>query len=186
MNVFGGVAVSITFTHSVGFNAAKYSAALRTSSSDLTFAIGPMRSASLRFGLPNHEEGSEHASEDADATGRVRSEDWADHGGSPPPVSTLASHSRRRSALSYSGDGNDVYQEQKDPPGRSGSSSSAECFLRVARRMSRTFFPAVSPARNSVSSFATSMHHDEARIPRSQRSLNPILRMLTDMSQARA
>jgi hypothetical protein len=33
---------------------------------------------------------------------------------------------------------------------------------------------------------ATSMRHDEARIPRSQRSLNLILRMLTDMSQARA
>ena len=40
MNVFGGVAVSITFTHTVGFNAAKYSAAWRTSSSDVAFAIG--------------------------------------------------------------------------------------------------------------------------------------------------
>src|SRR6266849_7441081 len=32
MNVFGGVAISITFTQTLGFKAAKYSAAWRTSS----------------------------------------------------------------------------------------------------------------------------------------------------------
>ena len=48
MNVLGGVAVSITFTQTAGFKAAKYSAAWRTSSSDAARAIGPMRASSLR------------------------------------------------------------------------------------------------------------------------------------------
>jgi hypothetical protein len=48
MKVFGGVAVSITFTKTRGFRDAKYSAAWRTSSSDAILAIGPMRASSLR------------------------------------------------------------------------------------------------------------------------------------------
>jgi hypothetical protein len=51
MNVLGGVAVSMTFTHAVGFNAAKYSAAWRTSSSDVAFAMGAMRASSWRVPL---------------------------------------------------------------------------------------------------------------------------------------
>ena len=50
-NVFGGVAASITFTNTIGLTAAKYSAACRTSSSDVAFAIGPMRPSSLRAPL---------------------------------------------------------------------------------------------------------------------------------------
>ena len=49
--VFGGVAVSITFTKGMGLMAAKYSAACRTSSSDMALAIGPMRVSSLRAPL---------------------------------------------------------------------------------------------------------------------------------------
>ena len=48
MNVFGGVAVSITFTNVRGFSLEKYSAAAWTSSSEVIFAIGPMRASSLR------------------------------------------------------------------------------------------------------------------------------------------
>src|SRR5438445_665331 len=49
--VFGGVAVSITFTQGMGLMAAKYSAAARTSSSDTALAIGAMRSFSFRAPL---------------------------------------------------------------------------------------------------------------------------------------
>ena len=41
----------ITFTHGMGLMAAKYSAAWRTSSSDVALAIGPMRASSLRAPL---------------------------------------------------------------------------------------------------------------------------------------
>ena len=40
--------VSITFTQGIGLMAAKYSAACRTSSSEVAFAIGPMRASSFR------------------------------------------------------------------------------------------------------------------------------------------
>ena len=38
----------MTFTHAMGFNAAKYSADFRISSSEVALAIGPMRTSSLR------------------------------------------------------------------------------------------------------------------------------------------
>src|SRR5262245_39610236 len=47
MNVFGGIAASMTFTHGFGFRDAKYSADLRTSSSEVTFAMGLMRASSF-------------------------------------------------------------------------------------------------------------------------------------------
>ena len=51
MYVFGGVAVSITFTNGAGSSAAKYAAASFTSSSETARAIGPMRPSSFRAPL---------------------------------------------------------------------------------------------------------------------------------------
>jgi hypothetical protein len=66
----GGVAVSITFTQTAGFKAAKYSAASRTSSSDAR-AMGPMRASSLRVPPCSISAGS-----GPQATGEVGDSGW--------------------------------------------------------------------------------------------------------------